>query len=202
MNKHFWIVLLSLCLSAPLALRSGIESEDCSGKSAIHAFCQNNPAGESDVVLGLVGFYGQPDPPQWLVLTAVDLKKGLYRESVLRDKEIVAVREFRKVRGQDIPEIPIDPDTLKVTSEEAFNKAHNLALQRRVSFESVHFQLRCRDLEKEPVWMLNLLNTSHVSIGVVYISAKSGEVLRENWHLPPVEQGSPEEILSRFAPTD
>jgi len=46
-----------------------------------------------------------------------------------------------------------------------------------------------RDLGAEPVWMLNLLNRAQAPVGVVYLSATSGEILRETWVGPAPVKG-------------
>ncbi|MBP6785547.1 MAG: hypothetical protein KA152_17265 [Verrucomicrobiales bacterium] len=138
-----------------------------------------------EVVLGMVGFFGQPEPVQWLILTADPAKAGVLRESVFARGKILAERAFTPLPGQDLPHLPLVRKTLKIDSAAAFRIAEGLARQQKRSFDSVHFQLRVRDLENEPVWMLNFISPAQISIGVVYLSASSGKVLRESWAAIP-----------------
>ena len=159
-------------------------SEKAEGQSALDAmdaFIAASSLDPGGKILGMVGFFGQPEPVQWLILTDNPLEAGVLRESVFARGKILAERKFTPLPGQDLPHLPIVRKTLKVDSVTAFRTAEGLARQQKRAFESVHFQLRVRDLESEPVWMLNLISPAQVSIGVVYISASSGRVLRESW---------------------
>lgn len=135
-------------------------------------------------VLGMVGFFGQPEPVQWLILTSLPTSPEVLRESVFARGRLLVERKFSPVPGQDLPHLPLDRSLLKVDSAAAFQLAETLAHRQKLAFDSAHFQLRVRDLGSEPVWMLHLLNRAQVSIGVVYLSATTGTVLRESWTLP------------------
>jgi hypothetical protein len=145
---------------------------------------------EAPAILGVIGFFGSPRPPQWLVL--VEAKEGgrVLRELVVSGGEVRAERRFRAVAGQDLPDIPIDQERLKIDTAAAFAVVERLARKKKIAFESAHFQLRCRDAGDEPVWMLSLVGPAQTAIGAVYLSAESGKVLREVWPEPAVERFS------------
>ncbi|MDF1656470.1 MAG: hypothetical protein P1U58_02590 [Verrucomicrobiales bacterium] len=159
--------------------------------SSLKKFANSTHLKPSEDILGMVGFYGNPDPPQWLILTNVAEKTGVLRESVFAKGKVVAERKFKVLPHQDLPRLPIPLKNLKVGSEDAFVVAEAAAVEKKTAFDSVHYQLRCREAGHEPVWMLSLINSSQVVVGVVYISANSGEVLRESWPTVKTEKFAP-----------
>ena len=182
--KHWIIIgLLALSTSAFQAVASDYDAA-AAGIDVIAFLPGAGAPGSNEPVLGMVGFYGQPQPPQWLILTSVLSKPGVLRESVVSGGKVVAERQFRRLPGQDLPDIPISKRDLRFSSQAAFKVGEAEAKRRKVSFDSVHFQLRCRDQQSEPVWMLSLINRAQVSVGAIYISAKSGKILRTTWPEP------------------
>lgn len=140
----------------------------------------------------MVGFYGQPRPSRWLVLTDAAVVGGPLRELAVSGENVSAERKVAALPGQDLPDIPLERSDLKVDSDEVFRIVGDLARERGVRFESMHFQLRCRELAREPVWMLNLIGSGQVSVGVVYLSAITGDVLRTAWvDMPVTKLASP-----------
>jgi hypothetical protein len=182
MNIRFPSLLWVCALSC--AAPSARSDEFSSALSALETFS----AIASESVLGMIGFYGQPQPPQWLILTGVTGEENVLRESVFSQGKVVAERKFGRKAGQDLPDIPLEMGRLKIDSDAAFTAAEEVARERKVSFDSAHFQLRCREEGAEPVWMLSLLGRAQVSVGVVYISAETGTVLRVNWVENPIEK--------------
>lgn len=160
---------------------SSLRAEPEGARSSLKEFVSSQYFKEDDVVLGMVGFYGDPRPPQWLILTGSRSTTMVLKESVSSDGKVLAERTFKALPGQDLPSIPIDVRKLKFDSPAAFEVAEEAAVFRKVSFETVHYQLRCRAHGNEPVWMLSLINPSQVAVGVVYVSAVTGKVLEESW---------------------
>ncbi len=185
-----WIGLLVLLLSlSASAGRAVAETEASEGEEALEAldgFSKVASLEAGERVLGMVGFYGQPLPVQWLVLTGNVERRAPLRESVFARGGILAERTFAALPGQDLPHLPILRESLEIRSSEAFRIAEARASSRGVAFESVHFQLRVREEGSEPVWMLSLLDKAHVSVGLVYLSARHGGVLREKWPRPSI----------------
>jgi len=165
------------------------------GMSALKAVAGQSSPGKEIEILGMVGFYGDPDPAQWLVLTRPVNTKGALLEFVVRDGRKLTERKVRKNGSMDLPSIPIRLSQIKINSAAALVIAQEVAAKSRIDFETVHYQLRCRDQGNEPVWNLNLINKNQVSVGVHYISAISGKVLRSVWHVEV-----PEQELSQVAP--
>ncbi len=184
MRGH-WIVAMFVFLAmagCAVASGEGVAKEE-EALDALDAFSKSARLDPGEVVLGMVGFYGQPQPVQWLILTGKP--GGPLRESVVARGRVLAERKFSPLPGQDLPHLPLVRETLKLSSARAFRIAETRARSRRTAFDSAHFQLRVRDEGAEPVWMLSLLNSAQVSVGIVYVSAHSGEILRETWTHPP-----------------
>jgi hypothetical protein len=119
------------------------------------------------------------------MLLSVDPRMpGLMHEFVVRDGRVVAERHFQRPADQDLPSIPLPVQSLRVDSQQAFRIAEATARRAGLGFDSLHYQLRCRDLRNEPIWVLNLLDQKKSIIGVLYVSALNGEVLRTLWHPP------------------
>lgn len=154
------------------------------GVEVLRNFASEAKLSDGEVILGMAGFFGQPLPPQWLVLTGRPDARGPLRESVCARGNILAERKFSPLPGQDLPIHSVSLDAVKISSRQAFEVAEHRAGDRRIRFESAHFQLRVRDAELEPVWMLQLLNRAQVSVGTLYLSAVDGRILRETWTAP------------------
>jgi len=167
-----------------------------SALSALEAFLAVSPRESAGEVLGMVGLFGKPGPFQWLILTTHPSTPGVLRESVMAGGRVLATRNFSPLPGQDLPHLPIDRAGLRLDSAAAFGIVEELARRQSRVFDSAHFQLRVRDFGAEPVWMLNLLNRARVSVGVVYLSASSGEILRETW-VGPAPVGGDTKVSAR-----
>lgn len=183
MRKSFtsWLVGGVVALSCSLAAAPPEKAVGESALGALDAFLVVSPLEPGVEVLGMVGFFGQPEPVQWLILTSHPATPGVLRESIFARGRLLGERKFSPLPGQDLPHLAIERAALKIDSAAAFRIVEELAHRQKRSFDSAHFQLRVRDLGAEPVWMLNLLNSAQVSVGVVYLSASSGAILRETW---------------------
>ncbi|MBP84182.1 MAG: hypothetical protein CMO61_10105 [Verrucomicrobiales bacterium] len=178
----FWtiIALLGSCVNALQLAASDSNGYD-DVFDALSSFGVSEAPGSREPLLGVAGFYGQPQPQQWLILTSIKEKSGVLRESVASEGKVVAERQFRRLSGQDLPDIPIARRSLKISSLEAFKIGKAEAKRHQVSFESVHFQLSCCDQAGEPVWMLSFIDRAQASVGSVYLSAVSGNVIKTVW---------------------
>ncbi|HRQ90711.1 MAG TPA: hypothetical protein PLA50_18100, partial [Bacteroidia bacterium] len=124
---------------APSAVAAGEE-----GLEALDRFSETVRLDGEERILGMVGFFGQPQPVQWLILTGLPDLKGTFRESVVARGKVLAERRFSALPGQDLPSRALDREAVKVTSAAAFQRAEVLAEKRRIAFDSAHFQLRVR----------------------------------------------------------
>ena len=176
-----WLAGGLIALSCPLAAAPPEEAVGESAFGALDGFLAVSPLESGSMVLGMVGFFGQPEPDQWLILTSSSATPGALRESIFARGRLLGERRISPLPGQDLPHLPIARASLKIDSASAFRVVEDLAHRQKRTFDAAHFQLRVRDLGAEPVWMLNLLNRARVSVGVVYLSATTGAVLRETW---------------------
>ncbi|MEM6278340.1 MAG: hypothetical protein AAF733_02605 [Verrucomicrobiota bacterium] len=173
--------LCGLFFALAFSLAFGGTEEE--GVQTIRSFSASPHLAEGEFILGLVGFFGEPLPPQWLILSTLKDKPGVLKESVFARGEVIAERRFQKLPGQDLPHIPIQTRGIRFDSLAAFAGAEKSAVENGVSFDSIHYQLRCREADREPVWMLSLVNRAQVVVGVVYVSAEDGDILRASWPL-------------------
>ncbi|MCB1062543.1 MAG: hypothetical protein KDN20_06450, partial [Verrucomicrobiae bacterium] len=152
--------------------------------TALRQFAQTRGDAELSRVVGVVGFNGQDQPRQWLLLQLDAKTPNLLHEYAMLDGRIAAHRQFWRDPKQDLPTIPINVPKITFDSAQAFRLADQAAKRVGMGFDSIHYNLRCRDLRNEPVWMLNLIDGAQNSVGVLYISAVTGETLRSVWHRP------------------
>ncbi len=142
----------------------------------------------ASTVTGVTGFFGQDQPQQWRLLAMDARVPNLYHEFAVQDGKIVAERHFSGRPDEDLPRIRIQPNTVRFDSTQAFQIAERNARNASVGFDSVHYQLRCRDLRNEPVWVINLIDQRQNAVGVQYISAVTGQTLRVVWNRPGTQQ--------------
>ena len=138
----------------------------------------------SSRVVGVVGFNGQDQPAQWLVLQSDVEVPNLLHEYAIQNGRIVAQRRFTRDPNQDLPTIPISAAKITIDSPQAFALANRAAAKAGVGFDAMNYQLRCRDLRNEPVWVLSLMDDARRIVGIVYLSAVNGETLRTVWYRP------------------
>ena len=156
-------------------------------------------------IVGVAGFYGQDQPQQWRLLAVDTRVPNLLHEYAMQAGKIVGERHFSRRPDEDLPSIVIPPGNLRIDSPQAFAIANENARRAGVGFDSVHYQLRCRDLRKEPVWVINLIDQQQNTVGVQYLSAITGETLRSVWHRPGTQEYSnvnaPDGIFNKLGKT-
>lgn len=133
-------------------------------------------------VVGIVGFFGRSLPADWRLLVTDPANQYMRHEYIMKNGQEIGQRHFRVNPAQDVPSIPIPLHLLKIDSEKAFDVANEAARGAGVGFDSMHYQIRCRDLRNEPVWLLTLVDRNRKAVGVVYLSAMDGKVLRASWN--------------------
>lgn len=168
----------------PQASEAQVTQKPVSGLNTLWAFGKERGGPEQSRVVGLVGFFGQEQPSQWLVLVSDANYPGTYREYVSRQARTINMRTFQAQPGQDLPSIPLPLPRLKIDSQQAFRICEATALRAGIGFDSLHYQLRCRDLRNEPVWVVNMLDRNRSMVGVIYLSAEDGTVFRTVWNQP------------------
>lgn len=183
MNRYLPKVLIATLL-ASFSPQVFAQTNAPSALTVLRGFSRDRGAAESSRVVGLVGFFGQSQPAQWLILQLDAKNPNLLHEYAVRAGRPEAYRRFWRDPAQDLPTIPIVLSRVAVDSNRAFVLADQNARMAGIGFDSIHYQLRCRDLRNEPIWVLNLINGTQRSVGVLYISAITGETLRSVWYRP------------------
>jgi hypothetical protein len=145
--------------------------------------------GQGEAILGLAGYDGAPLPERWYVLIGNPGTTGALREVLFANGKEGAGRVIESKPGQDLPHLPVDPATLRCSAAEAHTIASARGAAAGMRWASVHYHLRVRDEGAEPVWLLTFVNRAQVKVGLVYLSARTGEVLRESW--PLADPGEP-----------
>ena len=158
-----------------------LPTKEESGFAALDGYLSANAQPAKGEVLGITGFFGPSSPGHWLILCRMGKSGGTLWESAWKDGVILHQRILPVLPGQDVPDLPVLRESLRIDSGAVFLAATQLATERKVAFEYVRYQLRVRDAGREPVWMVSLLSRSQVQVGLLYFSAASGTLLRESW---------------------
>lgn len=183
MSRYLSLLLLAPLLSG-LSPQAHSQPSAPSALSVLRGFSRERGTAESSRIVGMVGFHGQDQPAQWLILQLDARDPKLLHEYAVRGGRPEAYRRFWRDPNQDLPTIPIELSRVAVDSTRAFVLADQNAKKAGIGFDAIHYQLRCRDLRNEPIWVLNLINGTQRSVGVLYISAITGETLRSVWYRP------------------
>ncbi len=163
------------------------------GTAALAEFLRKVPLEDGERVVGMTGFHAGPRPLNWLILIEPASAEGSYREFVFDGAKVLAQLSLAPLPGQQFPTLPIDPDGVRLPSDEACRIGMEQARLRGAAVHSAHIQLRIREEGDEPVWMLKLLGPARSELGTVYVSARTGEILRQSW---PVDRGSERDKVS------
>jgi hypothetical protein len=148
---------------------------------------------KGEAILGLAGYDGAPLPECWNILVGKPGTAGTLREVMFAEGKAGASRAVESRPGQDLPHLPIDAAALHVSAAEANTIAAARAAGSGIRWATVHFHLRVRDEGAEPVWLLTFVSRAQVKVGLVYLSARTGEVLRESW--PQADPGKSTEAV-------
>jgi hypothetical protein len=151
------------------------------GTAALSEFLRRVPLDAGARIVGMTGFDAGPRPSSWLILVEDVSAEGGYREWAFDGTTVLAQRSLSPLPGQEFPALPIEPDRLRVSSDEACRIAMEQARSRGGAVRSAHIQLRIREEGNEPVWMLKLLGPGRSEAGTIYVSAQSGTILRQSW---------------------
>ncbi|HEY0790462.1 MAG TPA: hypothetical protein VGD78_05295 [Chthoniobacterales bacterium] len=133
-------------------------------------------------ILSISGRSGHPQPLDWSVLVDDASARGGVREFDVVAGEISAERTPVKT---SLPK-PIDLASLNVDSDGAFGLAEAEARRQHVGFDNVDYTLSSDVVSGAPVWTLQLLDSEQRPVGLLRLSADTGEVLNDqNWAAVP-----------------
>jgi hypothetical protein len=168
-------------LVAAAVLLGAVEGSSVSSAQEVDALFKGVILEKGEVILGLAGYDGAPLPGRWNILVGKPGTAGAFREVMFTEGKAGASRAVESRPGQDLPHLPIDAASLHVSATEAHTIAAARAAGSGIRWATVHYHLRVRDEGAEPVWLLTFVNRAQVKVGLVYLSARTGEVLRESW---------------------
>jgi len=165
------------------------------GSRALDPLLRGLALEEGEVLLGIAGYDGEPLPDRWLALVGMPGQPPMYRELTLKGGAVVSTRVIQAAAGEDLPHLPVDRALVTIPASEAHRSASRRAGEVGVRWASVHFHLRVRDEGAEPVWLITFVNRAQVRVGQVYLSARTGDILRESWPQRP-------DVVPDKVPTD
>jgi len=129
-------------------------------------------------VVQVEGDYGQTQPSSWTIYLSDPLARGGVREVVVQKNQISSertpVRGFGWVRELE----PLDFSRLNLDSDGAFKVANKEAIDRRVGFDSINYELLSDESSGSPIWDLTLYNNLGKLVGRIRISAENGKIVR------------------------
>lgn len=175
-----WLVIALLGSFAGLLFSIADE-----GKSALDPLLRGLVLEKGEVLLGVAGYDGEPLPDRWLALVGIPGETPTYRELTLKGEVVVSTRIIQARVGEDLPHLPVDRDLVKIPASDAHQLAGRRAAEVGVRWATVHYHLRVRDEGAEPVWLLTFVNRAQVRVGQIYLSADTGEILRDSWPQRP-----------------
>jgi len=176
-GKAFWWGL-ALSLGGGVAFCG--ESDALEGSQVLREFLREVSLASDERVVGMTGFHAAPHPAEWLILVGTASEEKSYREFVFDGVRILGQRSLTALPGQDFPVLAIQPDRVHIASDKAYGIAAALVAEEGAKVNGAHLQLRVREEDTEPVWMLRLLGPGRSEAGLVYLSAETGEVLRRS----------------------
>jgi hypothetical protein len=129
-------------------------------------------------ILSISGRSGHPQPLDWSVLVDDPGARSGVREFDVVAGQVSAERT--PVKGS-LPK-PIDLTSLNVDSDGAFGLAEAEARRQHVGFDNVDYTLSADAVSGAPMWTLQLLDSEQRPVGLVKLSADTGEVVTaQNW---------------------
>ncbi len=140
-------------------------------------------------VISVHGSNGAPQPAMWKITLEDSSARTGVRELEVKDGKIVSERTPMSASAGSV----MNFQKLNLDSEGAFKIAVKEASKARVGFDSVDFTLHGGEEGHPPVWVMELQDSSHHSLGMMQIAADTGAVVRSSLygsnrpHQPVVE---------------
>jgi hypothetical protein len=174
-------LLASVALFSVLMASSSHAQQTTSARDALTMVSNQFGPRSTQWVAEMRGTGGIPQPPQWEITSYDDrMPSLLYRFSAGLGRVGDLGPESRRY-PVDVPVGYFSPSQVGVDSVAAFTIAEGQARKARVAFDSCEYLLRAREFSSDPLWRLELLDARRQIVGKIYISAKSGTVLRTVW---------------------
>lgn len=129
-------------------------------------------------VVHVEGEYGQSQPAAWKIFLQDPAARGGVRELVIQQGRIASERTPVRGFGWVSDRSPLNFSRLNLDSNGAFKLANQAAIERRLGFNSVNYELASDPASGAPVWDLTLFDNLGKLVGRMQISAESGKVVR------------------------
>ncbi len=179
--KHTFLVLLAF-LSLTLHSPAQETGPRVNAYEALRAAQGRVSPQAKDIVLGLKGSRGNPNPAGWEIVFFDPLEP--HRKLVL-DMEGTRVKKVNRpleLFGSISKKHAIDLGKLRVNSDGAYAMAKEIAeTENNLLISSADFQLtkiKPEDPDSNPIWIINVYDAQKHHLGEIVISAYTGNVLR------------------------
>ncbi len=176
MKKRF-----ALCLSLSFVLASSSAFSNLTFKEAYGRVATQFGPDAVNVMAEAYAFGGTPQPRAWKFL-AHDARapRMLYQFQASEMGAFDGGTDQERYPDR-VPAGFFRMTDVQVDSKAAFAIAESEARRAKVAFDSVDYVLRARDFNTGAYWRLDLMNRAQRTVGKLYISADSGQVLRSVW---------------------
>ncbi|MEM9015379.1 MAG: hypothetical protein AAGC68_00095 [Verrucomicrobiota bacterium] len=201
MNASRCFILLGfLCFT--ISLSNPAFAQGTSARDAVNAVTNQFGPRSTQWIAELRGRGGVPQPREWDIVAFDDRAPGLlyrFRSGYGRAQDM-GIEQTRY--PMSVPVGYFSFNQLGVDSVAAFTIAEGEARKAKMAFDSCDYLLRVREFSTEPLWRLELLDTSQRIVGKIYIAGSNGRVLRTIWFYydQNSRRGQPQ-IIDSAAPT-
>ncbi len=129
-------------------------------------------------VIEVDGRAGAPQPKAWRIVLEDQAARGGVRELEVINGKVAAERT--PVNANTGAVNVMDFQKLNLDSAGAFTIAEKEASKAHVGFDSADYTLRSGDEGRSPVWVVQLLDQSHHTVGTMHIAADTGALVRSD----------------------
>lgn len=198
--KYRSIALLALFSLTPAFLTESsiAQNRATSARDALALVASQYGPRSTQWIAEMRGIGGVPQPAEWDILSYDDRMPQLlyrFRAGMGRAGDMGPETQRYPV---DVPVGYFNPNEIGVDSVAAFTIAEGEARKAKMAFDSCNYLLRVREFSTDPLWRLELLDARRQIVGKIYISGRSGAVMRTVWMYR--DQGG-SRIIDSSAPT-
>ena len=165
----------------------GISSASAQGriptaKDSINVFTKVKGAAYAGQIVQIYGNQGQHQPAVWIIIGREPRRPDVLTEYRFHGGRMISQRVIKEAYTLKLsgPNIPIA--NVQLDSDALFRLADREATAARLGFDSLDYELRCRELSTEPIWVVNLRAKDNSNVGILFVSAKTGTVVKKLWN--------------------
>lgn len=156
-------------------------SQTISARESLGIIAERHGARAVQWIAEIRGIGGVPQPAEWEVHSFDERVPGLLYRFLSGSRGVADLGPDTKRYPDDVPVGFFSPNDIGVDSVAAFTIAEGEARKARMAFDSCNYLLRLREFSTDPLWRLELLDARRQIVGKIYISGRSGAVLRTVW---------------------